>query len=174
MTRISVALLICFTLIGCDVGGIAVAPGEELPEFTLPDLKGSPFSLVKQRGKVVIINFWASWCQPCIQEIPDLQRLQSKLKGEDVVILGIASQDIEKDARALVEKFGVTYKVVFDSDGTIARRYSVGAFPETFVVDKEGKLVMVADPKDGMPVAKILGPRNWSAPRMLNQIKSLL
>jgi len=112
------------------------------PEFTLPYLRGTgELEFASLRGKAVVLNFWASWCGPCKDETPLLQKGWQRWQGKDVVFVGIDAKDFRGDARAFVERFGVTYPNVYDGKGSMVGRYGVPAFPETFFIDRSGKVV---------------------------------
>ncbi len=91
----------------------------------------------------MVVNFWASWCVPCVEEAPDLQEAYAKYSDQDVVVLGVNVQDSEKDALAFAEEFGVTYPIVRDPNLTLYKKLGVRGLPETFFVDKDGVFVGV-------------------------------
>ena len=116
--------------------------GKTLPDFSL-EMLGSDERLTAAdlEGKAVVINFWASWCAPCIEEVPDLQNAHTKYADDDVVVLGVNVQDSEKDALAFAERYGVTYPIVRDPNLTLYKELGVRGLPETFFVDKEGVFI---------------------------------
>jgi len=113
------------------------------PAFDLETLDGTGRVTSEDlRGSVAVVNFWASWCDPCKDEAPlieDLWRTEGEPNG--VVFLGIDTQDLREDAREFAETYGLTYPLVYDEGGAVARQWGVGAFPETFVLDREGRAV---------------------------------
>lgn len=118
-------------------GGTPVAPA-----FTLERLDGKGVvSLASLRGKTVVLNFWASWCGPCKDEMPLLQKGWQRWQGKGVVFLGINAKDFRGDARDFVERYGVTYTNVYDGKGSTLGRYGVTAFPETFFLTPAGEVV---------------------------------
>ncbi len=122
----------------------ALAAGESppAPPFDLPRLDGEgSLSLASLRGKVVVLNFWASWCEPCKEESPRLQAAWERWREEGVVVVGIDAQDFRADARRFVERYGLTYPIVHDGEGSTLGRFGVTGFPETWFVDREGRLV---------------------------------
>lgn len=122
---------------GVDKGSKPVAPA-----FTLPSLSGEEkIDLADYRGKAVVLNFWASWCVPCREEAPRLQAAWEKWKDSGVVVLGVDSQDFVGDASGFVKKYGLTYPNVHDGAGSTLGHFGVTGFPETWFVDKDGKLV---------------------------------
>ena len=124
--------------------------GKPAPDFTLPVLNGNgtKLHLASLKGKVVMVNFWASWCQPCQQEASVLQRVWTKWQSKDVVLLGVDGAEAERDALNFVHQHGITYQNVRDTiDGGTAISYGATANPETFFINE-----------DGMVVARWIGP----------------
>ncbi len=111
------------------------------PDFTLQTLDGESVSLSDYRGKLVMINFWASWCPPCNSEMPDLQRYYEQHQDEDFIILGVNYQDTPDKVQAFIEKYGVTFPILLDSDGRVANLFGVQGLPTSFFVDKEGNVL---------------------------------
>jgi cytochrome c biogenesis protein CcmG, thiol:disulfide interchange protein DsbE len=114
--------------------------GFPAPEFTLPSREGGEFSLADQRGQVVIINLWASWCPPCRAELPALERLHVEYTGRGLVVVGInaADQDDRAAADALLRELGITFPIVFDASGQASHAYQLRSLPSTFVVGRDG------------------------------------
>jgi cytochrome c biogenesis protein CcmG/thiol:disulfide interchange protein DsbE len=114
--------------------------GRPAPSFTLALFDGRELRLEDYRGKVVFVNFWASWCPPCRAEAPMLEAMWRELKDRDVLFVGNNTQDEEPKARAFVEEFGLTYANGRDPRGTIAIDYGVWGLPEAFIVDPMGRI----------------------------------
>ena len=115
--------------------------GKVAPNFTLNrlDQPGS-LQLSSLRGKVVVLNFWASWCQPCKLEAPDLAASAKKWSGR-VVVLGVDVNDPSGDARGFMRKYGITYPVVHDNKNVTSPKYGLTGLPETFFLDRRGRIV---------------------------------
>ncbi len=116
-------------------GGVA-------PDFTINTYDGKTFTLSQNRGKVVLVNFWASWCGPCRSEAPDLNALWDEFKDRGVLFIGVGHLDNEKDARGFLREFGVEYPTGPDNGTEVSDKYRIKAVPETYIVDKQGNLAI--------------------------------
>lgn len=114
--------------------------GFPAPEVRLAALTGEQVSLADWRGQVVILNVWASWCVPCRAEMPAFERVYAQHRAQGLTILAVNStvQDVEANARAFAQEFGLTFPVLLDAEGVVTRRYLVRALPSTFFIDRQG------------------------------------
>ena len=140
--------LLAWTLVADEGGDLAAAAsrGErpEAPDFTLERLDGSgELTLSSLRGQAVALNFWASWCIPCKEEAPFLEELWRENRERGLVVVGLDAKDFRRDAQAFAERFDLTFPLVFDGPGETVTPYGVTGFPETFVIDREGRVVEV-------------------------------
>jgi cytochrome c biogenesis protein CcmG, thiol:disulfide interchange protein DsbE len=103
--------------------------------------RGKLLSIADLKGKAVVVNFWASWCIPCKEETPYLQKVYEKYKNRGLVVLGIDNEDLREDARRFLTRYGVTYPVVYSKGASAAGRWGTRGYPETFFVDRQGRLV---------------------------------
>jgi cytochrome c biogenesis protein CcmG, thiol:disulfide interchange protein DsbE len=138
-------LLLYGVLQGEDESGIdeALADGRRpaAPSLSLPRLEGGGSTALRDyRGKVVVLNFWASWCAPCRDEAPLLERWHRRIAREGGTVLGVNALDATDDAREFVRRFGITYPNVRDVSGERLKPFGIAAYPETFVIDRRGRI----------------------------------
>lgn len=139
-----------------------IDPPEEAAAFTLRDTLGNPVSLADYRGKVVVINFWATWCPPCRREMPSLNRAAAWLKKYDVEMLAINSGEQPARVERFLKEQQMDFPVLLDPDSRVSSAWEATRLPITYVVDKQGRLAFRA-----------LGSREWDAPELLVPIRSL-
>lgn len=135
----------------------------DAPPIDLLRPDGSPVNLKDLRGKVVLVNFWATWCEPCVAEMPSLQRLRSEFGAERLEVLGVNFQEGPARINAFVQRAGITFPIVRDTDGAVARSWSARVFPSTFVVDRGGRIRFA-----------LMGEADWTSPAIVNAIRPLL
>ncbi len=141
-------ILLAWTLLTEEGGNLAAAAerGErpQAPDFTLERLNGEgELTLSSLDGKAVAVNVWASWCIPCKEEAPFLERVWQQNRQRGLVVVGLNAKDFRRDARRFVRRFGLTFPIVYDGPGDTLGSYGVTGFPETFVLDRQGKVVEV-------------------------------
>jgi peroxiredoxin len=162
-----VALAVLFALIaggGCHRGERPGAVGSTAPEFSLSDLAGNAVRLANLRGRIVFLNIWATWCEPCREEMPSMQSLYERLHGADFEMLAVnADQGDRPSVERFVHDNGITFPVLPDPDLLIADRYAVTGYPETFIIDRNGRIL-----------AHELGPRDWDSPASHAAFKRLI
>lgn len=116
--------------------------GRPAPSFAMTLFDGSHFSTAAFRGKILVVNFWASWCYPaCYIEAPHLQRIWQRYQDHGVVVIGVNVQDREAPARAFISRFGLTFPNGMDATGRISIDYGLYGVPETFLIDRQGRIV---------------------------------
>lgn len=144
-------------------GGAALV-GQPAPDFQLKTVDGRSIRLSDLKGKVVLVNFWATWCPPCKQEMPSMERLYARLHNQGLEILAV---NIESDGDEVLPEFlrqhPHTFPILMDLEGDVQQTYGVFRFPETFVVDKTGKVVQ-----------HIIGGRDWTSRDIVSALKKLL
>jgi peroxiredoxin len=137
--------------------------GMEAPDFTLKDMQGNSVTLSQYRGKVVFLNFWASWCPPCREEMPSMERLHEVYAGREFVMLAVNVEQNINDVRAFLQKSPHTFPILLDAEARAQGLYGVYRFPETFLIDKNGRIV-----------EHYLGARDWSSIEFLGKINSMM
>jgi peroxiredoxin len=145
MRKLWVTLALC-------VAGVAFAgvqKGQRAPEFSLPSLKGDTVALSSLRGKVVLIDFWAQWCEPCKKELPQLDQLAKQYAAKGVVIVAVNIDKQRDNAERMVKQLGVSLPVLLDPAGSVAGSYDLPKMPTSFVVDKKGIVRYVNEGFDG-------------------------
>ena len=157
----ALALVICTAVAGCR--GAAPRAGDLAPDFVLPDLDEKVQKLSNHRGKAVLVNLWATWCPPCIAELPLLDEIVRDYGPRGLVVLGIAGDDDAARVREFVVKHSPAFKVLLDPGGTVGTQYGITGYPESFLVDRDGKLV-----------AKFVGPLPSDSGRLAQSVSSLL
>ncbi|MGB9799503.1 MAG: TlpA family protein disulfide reductase [Thermanaerothrix sp.] len=121
-----------------------IAIGQKVPAFELTTFEGEVIRTTDWQGKVIVVNFWASWCKPCEQEAADLERAwQHYREGREVLFLGVDYVDTEPEARAFIEKFGLTYPNGPDLRTKISQMFRIQGVPETYIIDRAGRLAFV-------------------------------
>ena len=128
--------------------------GDHAPEVRLQSVDGKAVSLADYRGKVVLVHFWATWCPPCVEEIPTLERFYRQVSGTDIEVLAISVDDSAEMLKAFLEKNKVHFPVLRDPDRSMAGSYGTLKFPETYVIGR-----------DGVVRYKVIGPVDWSHAR---------
>ena len=118
----------------------AVQLSANAPDFTLRSVAGTNVRLAEQRGQVVLVNFWATWCAPCLQEMPHLNRLHERYRNSGFVLLGVNIDDDPRAAAALATKLGLRFPVLLDTDKKVSRVYDMSAMPATLLIDRDGRV----------------------------------
>ena len=140
LRTIAFAALAAASLAQAPPVGAAIAPSSAAPDFTLRSGDGRNLRLLEQRGQVVMINFWATWCGPCRQEMPHLNRLHEKYKTAGFMLLGVNIDDDPANAAALAAKLGVSFPVLYDTDKRVSKLYDLSTMPSTVLIDRDGRV----------------------------------
>jgi DsbE subfamily thiol:disulfide oxidoreductase len=133
------------------------------PDFTLPGPDGKPRSLKDYRGKIVFLNFWATWCTSCRDEMPAMERLYQEFKGRGFEIVAVNVKDKRADALAFVKQLKLTYPVMMDPQGEVGLLYGAWGMPMTYLIDE-----------NGIVLARMWGPADWYSPGARNLIRALV
>ncbi|MBI2532278.1 MAG: TlpA family protein disulfide reductase [Deltaproteobacteria bacterium] len=132
------------------------------PDFSLPTPDGRQISLKDFRGKIVFLNFWASWCAPCREEMPAMDRLYKEFKDKNFVVLAVAVKDRKQDAISFVKELKLTYPIGLDPEGEVGLLYGAWGLPTTYLIGTKGE-----------GLARAWGPAEWHGPAARNLIKEL-
>jgi len=133
------------------------------PAFVLPAPDGRKVSLAQFRGKVVFLNFWATWCESCRDEMPSMERLYREFKGKGLEVVAVNVKDKRADALAFVKKLGLSYTVLMDPEGEVGLLYGAFGLPVTYIIDARGVVL-----------ARLWGPADWSSPAAKKLFSALL
>ena len=140
-----------------------VEVGDQAPEFRLTADDGSGVSLADFRGKFVLLNFWATWCPPCIEEIPSLNLIHERLSDQGLVVLGVSVDEDKDEYDRFLERARVRFPTVRDPERRVSTLFGTLKYPETYLIDPEG-----------IVIRKYVGPQDWSRPEIFNYLSSLL
>jgi cytochrome c biogenesis protein CcmG, thiol:disulfide interchange protein DsbE len=160
---LSVCLVLVWILSYLDEPVGPVAEGGMAPEITFVNQAGRSFSLKDFRGKVVLLNFWATWCAPCREEMPSLNALQHHFENQPLSILAFSVDDSWAAVLPFLRQGGYTLPVFADFDRKTATRFGTLKFPETYILDKQGRVQL-----------KIIGDTNWMAPEMVSTLHRMI
>ena len=150
-----VTIMLCcslFLLASCSNEPAGLKLLKPVPDFSLVDRQGKTWTLSQLKGQVVFINFWATWCNPCREEMPAMQRLHEKMPKDSFKMLAILNSDDPALADRFAEKLGITIPILDDQTNVIGPQYGITGVPETFIVNKKGILVR-----------KFIGPADWDS-----------
>jgi peroxiredoxin len=139
-----------------------LAIGDTAPEFSVPALPSGSLDLKKYRGQVVVLNLWATWCPPCVEETPSLEQFAEKMRDRGVLVLSVSVDEDQKALQEFVQKYQISYPVGRDPDRSLAARYGTVQFPETYILDRRGLLA-----------EKVVGATDWDDPRIQNFVLNL-
>ena len=160
-------LCVLFFIAGCenigDLGKVKrMEIGKPAPDFVLQDSSGKTWQLSSQKGKVVFVNFWATWCKPCRDEMPSMEALNKAMAGKPFQMLSIVFNDDLKMAESFARRLGATFPVLANPSPELTEAYMITGVPETFLIDA-----------DGILLHKFIGPYDWNAPEMRKLVLDL-
>lgn len=144
-----------------------VEVGEAAPDFDLPTLKEAASAhpsgrLRDYRRQVVVVNFWATWCPPCVEEVPSLEKFAERMRAQGVTVIGVSVDQDEAQLTKFVTDHGLTFPIARDPGQVLSGRYGTFVFPESYILDRDGRVA-----------EKIVGEIDWQDPRILDFVKDL-
>lgn len=139
------------------------ALGDTTPDFQLSDMDGKPLQLSGYRGKVVVLNFWATWCPPCVDEMPSLNRFQETLAPKGVVVLAVSVDDDEQVLRKFAADHQLKMTILRDPGRKVSSQYQTYKYPETYILDRQGRLAQ-----------KLIGEADWNDPNLVSFVQQLV
>lgn len=137
--------------------------GDKAPDFTIQADNGRTVSVHNFGGKLLLLNFWATWCQPCVQEVPSLNKLEAALGPQGLVVLGVSEDEDQKAYKDFLSRFQVTYLTARQPSKDTRNSYGTVQIPESYLINEQGKVV-----------EKVVSDADWSSPQMIEHVKSLL
>ncbi len=154
-------LLFCLplSLAGCGEELKVATIGKMAPDFTLVDRNGKTWTLSELKGQVVFVNFWATWCPPCREEMPSMQYLYTMQPKDKFKMLAVLNKDDPALADTFAAKLGLTMPILNDQDNTVGKKYGLTGLPETYIIDKQGVLRK-----------KFIGPAHWGTPEIRHML----
>jgi peroxiredoxin len=143
--------------------GMTKVPPKAAPDFTLPSANGQQVSLRQFRGKIVFLNFWATWCIPCREEMPAIERLHQTYPAQDFAVLSIDLKETADQVKTFFQKHSLSFPALLDQDGSVFREYLVAGMPTTYLIGRDGTLL-----------ARGIGGRDWTRREAQQLIKELI
>jgi peroxiredoxin len=166
MKKLPISLLVCcllFFISACGNEPVSLNAGDPAPDFTLADRQGNTWTLSQLKGEVVFINFWATWCTPCLQELPSMQTLYTMLPKDKFKMLAVLNNDKPALADFIARQKNITIPILDDADNSAGSKYFLTGLPETFIVDKQGIIR-----------EKVIGAAKWDSPGAVEMINNLI
>jgi peroxiredoxin len=169
--RIELGLKVCIGVLLVALAGVIVGSfrekivtvGDKAPEFTITTDSGKQISRSDFGGRLLVLNFWATWCPPCVEELPSLVEFQKRLAASGVVVLGVSVDTNEPAYRAFLQKAGVSFLTARDPAASISAEYGTFKYPETYVIGANGRVLQ-----------KHIGAMLWTDEKLIREIQSLL
>lgn len=140
-----------------------IRPGQPAPSFALPRLDAGSLALESLRGRVVLVNFWATWCKPCLDEMPAMERLYASLSPRGFELLAVSVDAGPDEVRAFRDQLSLSFPILLDPEKRVSSAYQSYRYPESYLIDAAGRIV-----------SRYIGPRDWDAPIYRERIEQLL
>ncbi len=139
-----------------------VEVGADAPDFTVPEMDQSSLALTQYKNQVVVLNFWATWCPPCVEEAPSLEKFATQTKPRGVTVIGVSVDQDQAALEKFIADYHLSYPIARDPQQALAARYGTFKFPETYIIDRNGRVA-----------EKIVGAIDWQDPRIISFVESL-
>ncbi len=160
-------VVVCLALLGWVVVSMfrenVVVAGDTAPDFTIKTDSGRTITPADFGGKLLVLHFWATWCPPCVTEIPSLDQFQRQMAQDGVVVLGVSVDQNAKAYSEFLKRFHVSFQTARDPEARISAAYGTFQYPETYIINREGKVV-----------EKVISNADWTDPERINVIRALL
>lgn len=160
---IAITLAVLFYIMADTLREKIVNQGDQATAFSVTTDRGKTISLTNFPGKLLVLNFWAAWCKPCVDEMPSLNRFAQMMAPEGVTVLGISVDLDETKYKKFLKDANISFETFRDNSALIPASYGTFKYPETYIIDKNGKVV-----------EKIIGEESWLNPNVINRIRRLL
>ncbi|HOK46252.1 MAG TPA: TlpA disulfide reductase family protein [Bryobacteraceae bacterium] len=160
-------IVICLAVLVWVVAGTfrerVVVAGDKAPDFSIVTDSGHTITRSNFGGKLLVLNFWATWCPPCIEEIPSLNEFQKRFAADGVVVLGVSVDQNPRAYQNFLSRVNVAFLTARDPEAKISTEYGTFKYPETYIINRDGRVV-----------EKIIGATNWTDEAMMTRVKALL
>ncbi len=161
---IALTVTVSFFIKGRPAGNKIIASGDRAPDFRLPAVNGKYVNLSDFRGRIVMVHFWATWCPPCVEELPTLAKLYGVLEGKDFEMLAVSvDEGGAETVTSFMHRNNLNLPVLLDSNHAVSSKYGTFKFPETYILDR-----------DGVVRYKVIGPRDWQDPSVLELLQNMM
>jgi peroxiredoxin len=158
-----VALVAAFSYVVVDTMRVRIIEeGDSAPSFSIKADSGKTITPKDFGGKVLVLNFWATWCQPCVEETPSLVALSNRLASKGLTVVGVSVDTDAKAYQTFINRFGVKFETFRDAESNIPAEYGTFKYPETYII------------KDGKVIQKVVGQKNWATPETIAELQKLL
>ncbi len=157
------ALSVAFATVAPAADTLTPWTGGATPPLAVKDIEGREWRLDHLGGRTVLVNFWATWCAPCVQEMPSLQRLRDRFAARGFEVIGINLEENAARIRPFLARYAVSFPVVRDHDGSVRSRWNVRIYPSSFVIGPDGRIALAA-----------IGELDWDDPAVIARVQSVI
>jgi len=158
-----ITVSVCVSVLCFFCGGQGARVGLPAPPLTLKRIGGGDIDLAGLKGKVVLVNFWATWCEPCRAEMPEFEKLYRKMEGKPFELLAVSVDEKDTKVKEMAKKMNLSFPILLDDREKTARRWGTIMFPETYLIGP-----------DGMVVEKVIGAKDWTSEEIVKKLEKLM